>query len=292
MNKCCERCKIPQVQSNEPLYLCGDVICVCHCPACTPGCVDVACHEQKHQRDQALKHAINLKNKEVAREQNATWSVEEAGDVHFSKLVTKVIRAQAPEGATLRYLEMPYNQTDHEHCWETKSPPCGMKGKHLQCCLCGKASPLAPKVPANWDGGDVGTEATKEDWEVEKLSAEFHDIYQKEAHRQEDLGLGPARHYDEYEKLSEPVKEFDRVLARYVLKLLEQAKEEKKGQTKREWYQMGFDEGKRAALEATLKMVVTLELSEDKEDLRFLRRVGYNAAVDDITTYIKYELDK
>lgn len=52
---------------------------------------------------------------------------------------------------------------------------------------------------------------------VEALSKILHDIYQKEAHRQEDLGIGNVRHYDEYEKLSEPVKEFDRVLARYIL---------------------------------------------------------------------------
>ncbi len=61
--------------------------------------------------------------------------------------------------------------------------------------------------------------------EVERLSSIFHDIYQKEAHRQEDAGIGKARHYDEYEKLSEPVKEFDRVLARYVLSLLHSAVE-------------------------------------------------------------------
>ncbi len=63
--------------------------------------------------------------------------------------------------------------------------------------------------------------------EVERLSSIFHDIYQKEAHRQEDAGIGKARHYDEYEKLSEPVKEFDRVLARYVLSLLHSELERK-----------------------------------------------------------------
>lgn len=56
---------------------------------------------------------------------------------------------------------------------------------------------------------------------IENLSAKLHDIYQKEAHRQEAAGIGPARHYDEYEKLSEPVKDFDRVLARYIISLLE-----------------------------------------------------------------------
>lgn len=64
------------------------------------------------------------------------------------------------------------------------------------------------------------------DWrDLETLSAKLHDIYQKEAHRQEEAGIGPVRHYDEYEKLSEPVKEFDRVLARFILKEIERARE-------------------------------------------------------------------
>ncbi len=51
---------------------------------------------------------------------------------------------------------------------------------------------------------------------VEKLSAEFHQIYQDEAKRQ-----GDVRHKDSYAELSENIKEFDRVLARHVLALLE-----------------------------------------------------------------------
>jgi hypothetical protein len=48
---------------------------------------------------------------------------------------------------------------------------------------------------------------------VEKLSARLHDIHQKEAARQ-----GDKRHHDSYDELSEPIKEFDRVLARWILK--------------------------------------------------------------------------
>jgi hypothetical protein len=47
---------------------------------------------------------------------------------------------------------------------------------------------------------------------LEALSACLHDIYQVEAHRQDD-----ARHVDRYEDLSESVKEYDRVLARWIL---------------------------------------------------------------------------
>ena len=47
---------------------------------------------------------------------------------------------------------------------------------------------------------------------IEQLASELHDIYQKEAKRQ-----GDHRHFDKYEDLAEPIKEYDRVLARYIL---------------------------------------------------------------------------
>ena len=34
----------------------------------------------------------------------------------------------------------PYNQRDHSHCWESKEPPCGLKGTH-RCCLCELPAP-------------------------------------------------------------------------------------------------------------------------------------------------------
>lgn len=56
--------------------------------------------------------------------------------------------------------------------------------------------------------------------DVEALSAQLHDIYMKEARRQ-----GDVRHQDAYADLPEHVKEFDRVLARFIITLLEQARE-------------------------------------------------------------------
>ena len=47
---------------------------------------------------------------------------------------------------------------------------------------------------------------------VEELAAQLHDIYQAEAHRQ-----GDVRHADEYASLSDDIKEFDRVMARFIL---------------------------------------------------------------------------
>lgn len=48
--------------------------------------------------------------------------------------------------------------------------------------------------------------------DVEALSARLHDIYQKEAHRR-----GDVRHPDTYGDLSESTKEWDRVLARWIV---------------------------------------------------------------------------
>ena len=52
---------------------------------------------------------------------------------------------------------------------------------------------------------------------LEELSAELHTIYMLEAERQaKELGR-PVRHKQDYYELEEPTKEYDRVLARYIL---------------------------------------------------------------------------
>ncbi len=48
---------------------------------------------------------------------------------------------------------------------------------------------------------------------VETLSAQLHNIYQQEASRQ-----GDVRHSNLYADLRDSTKEFDRVLARFILK--------------------------------------------------------------------------
>ena len=48
---------------------------------------------------------------------------------------------------------------------------------------------------------------------VEALSAKLHDIYQQEAKRQ-----GYVQQDDRYAALKESTKEFDRVLARFIIK--------------------------------------------------------------------------
>lgn len=53
---------------------------------------------------------------------------------------------------------------------------------------------------------------------IEELSAKFREIYQIEAKRQ-----GDVRHHDSYDDLTENIKEFDRVLARYVLEYVASA---------------------------------------------------------------------
>lgn len=73
---------------------------------------------------------------------------------------------------------------------------------------------------------------------VEELSREFHAIYQSEAKRQSDLGIDKVRHPDNYDDLPERTKEYDRVLARHVLKLL---KAEREAREKAE--KVGYDKG-------------------------------------------------
>jgi hypothetical protein len=53
---------------------------------------------------------------------------------------------------------------------------------------------------------------------VERLSANLHAIYQDEARRQAGIGDDAVRHPDDYASLPEHTKEYDRVLARYILR--------------------------------------------------------------------------
>ena len=48
---------------------------------------------------------------------------------------------------------------------------------------------------------------------VEKLAKRLHTVYQNEAKRQDDI-----RHADKYADLAENIKQYDRVLARFILR--------------------------------------------------------------------------
>lgn len=64
----------------------------------------------------------------------------------------------------------------------------------------------------------------RKNWgDLETLSSKFHSVYQMEAQMQ-----GDVRHQFHYEDLPENIKEFDRVLARFVLFTLTQLQEEQK----------------------------------------------------------------
>lgn len=53
--------------------------------------------------------------------------------------------------------------------------------------------------------------------DVERLAAELHAVYQHEARRQAEAGEDEVRHPDDYASLPEHTKEYDRVLARFIL---------------------------------------------------------------------------
>lgn len=52
---------------------------------------------------------------------------------------------------------------------------------------------------------------------VEVLARELHAIYQQEARRQAGVGEDDVRHPDDYDQLAEHTKDYDRVLARFIL---------------------------------------------------------------------------
>lgn len=55
---------------------------------------------------------------------------------------------------------------------------------------------------------------------IEALSRRFHAVYQAEARRQYSADLDDVRHPDDYDALPEHTKDYDRVLARDVLRFL------------------------------------------------------------------------
>jgi hypothetical protein len=48
-------------------------------------------------------------------------------------------------------MNTPYNKRDHNHCWTSDNPPCGIKGQH-RCCLCMEPVPDTNKKENNHAG--------------------------------------------------------------------------------------------------------------------------------------------
>ena len=83
---------------------------------------------------------------------------------------------------------------------------------------------------------DKSAESELLKYEIEKLSKDFHEIYMKEARRQGDVRLK-----DKYEDLTENVKEFDRVLAREVIKMINNAITQTRQQALKEVGELDID---------------------------------------------------
>jgi len=88
-----------------------------------------------------------------------------------------------------------------------------------------REEPQAAPSARSHDLWDMAVNTWRDGWEngyqyalrpsevdLEALSSRLHDVYQKEAHRR-----GDVRHDDDYAALSDDTKEWDRVLARWVL---------------------------------------------------------------------------
>lgn len=77
-----------------------------------------------------------------------------------------------------------------------------------------------PRVSVNGIDQGPGQIGHTADPMVEALSRRFHAVYQVESRRQAEIGEDEVRHPDDYDALPEHTKEYDRVLARDVLKFL------------------------------------------------------------------------
>ncbi len=138
--------------------------------------------------------------------------------IDLSSAITSALKAFDKEIGDMGDLEIPAEDVallmkthSREKCMKCGQPP-DVEITHAEgrarAWFCNKH--LAEWKKENYD--DVVSEKKIENGAVEALSRKFHEVYQEEAKRQ-----GDVRHEDRYEDLSEEVKEFDRVLARYVL---------------------------------------------------------------------------
>lgn len=105
-NECCDKCK----QTSGFLYskFCDIPSCECH-PTTT---------------EKKCEHKITLLG----------------GDVPFCPLCRAKGSDLNPTADTSDPYLKPYYTVDHSHCWESKTPPCGIKGEH-RCCLCEMPKP-------------------------------------------------------------------------------------------------------------------------------------------------------
>lgn len=89
----------------------------------------------------------------------------------------------------------PYNKIDHSHCWEYRTSPCGIKGKH-RCCLCSEPVPESPKdsnVPGWEKEFDAKVKELKDQRPIEHRDSEpvefgFSADFGEEIYRVVDFG--------------------------------------------------------------------------------------------------------
>lgn len=73
-----------------------------------------------------------------------------------------------------------YNKIDHSHCWQSDSPPCGLKGKH-RCCLC------TEPVPHTNDKVREGLTKILEDFSTKVESHDFSNGLSSWMYKEKDI---------------------------------------------------------------------------------------------------------
>src|SRR3990167_2488369 len=125
MNNCCGKCIYSGFGHNESVYskiTCKNSNCPCHKPTDKETSGVFICRTKDTTGGEETHSACLKRIKEEGGKARCCYCVS-----HKDCEINSTPKA-------------PYNQRDHSHCWESKEPPCGLKGTH-GCCLCELPAP-------------------------------------------------------------------------------------------------------------------------------------------------------
>ena len=120
MNRHCEKCEYRhEANERSPGFICD---CPCHKPTDKETSGVFICRTKDTTGGEETHSACQKRIKEEGGKARCCYCVS-----HKNCEINSTPKT-------------PYNQRDHSHCWESKEPPCGLKGTH-RCCLCELPAP-------------------------------------------------------------------------------------------------------------------------------------------------------